>query len=135
MAMKVFAIWLIGTLVAFGIMGGTYHLSLTSDPRKVVVVLDSSYPMTDVWHRVPRILKELDDERYTVFSLLTEKNSVHGWAARLDLGQMTPYGPRHFEKLRAGKFPEIAEATRVYFVTNAPATELKAFDDWQVVRP
>ena len=133
--MKIFVTWLIGTLVAFGILGGSYHLSLTGDPRKVVVVVDSSYPMTNMWPRVPQILKELGDERYTVFSLFTEKNGVHGWAARLDLGQMTPYGPRNFEKLRAGKFPEIAEATSVYFVTNAPASDLKTFNDWQIVRP
>ena len=133
--MKVFATWLIGTLVAFGILGSSYHLLLTGDPRRVVVVVDSSYPMTDMWPRVPRILKKLDDERYSVFSLMTEKSSVHDWAQRLDLGQMTPYGPRNFEKLRAGKYPQIEEATRVYFVTNAPASDLKTFDDWQIVRP
>ncbi len=134
--MKVFATWLIGTLVAFGILGGSYHLSLTGDPRKVVVVVDSSYPMTNMWPRVPQILKELGDERYTVFSLLTEKNGVHGWKARLDLGQMTPYGPRDFEKLLVSQaFPEIAEAARIYFITNAPASDLKPFDDWEIVRP
>jgi hypothetical protein len=133
--MKIFVTWLIGTLVAFGILGGSYHLSLTGDPRKVVVVVDSSYPMTNMWPRVPQILKELGDERYTVFSLFTEKNGVHSWKARLDLGQMTPYGPRNFEKLRTGKFPEIAEATGIYFVTNAPASDLNTFNDWRVVRP
>ena len=133
--MKVFAIWLIGTLVAFGALGGSYHLSLTSDPRKVVVIVDSSYPMTDVWPRVRRILKALDDERYSVFSLFTEKNGVHSWRERLDLGQMAPYGPRNFKNLRSGKFHEVAEATRVYFVTNAPDADLESFGDWQVVRP
>ena len=134
--MKVFATWLIGTLVAFGILGGSYHLSLTSDPHKVVVVVDSSYPMTGIWHRVPKTLKGLDEERYTVFALLTERGRVHGWKARLDLGQITPYGPRDFEKLLVSQtFPEIAEAARIYFVTNAPAIDLEPFDDWEIVRP
>lgn len=133
--MKIFVIWLIGTLVAFASLGGSYHLSLTADPRKVAVVVDSSYPMTDVWRRVPRILKELGAERYAVFSLLTEKNGVHSWEARLDLGPMTPYGPRNFEMLRSRESPEIAEANGIHFITNASASDLTAFDDWQVVRP
>ena len=133
--MRVFAIWLLGTLVAFGALGGFYHTSLTDQPRKVLVVVDSSYPMSPLWYRVPGLLQEIEDRRYTSLALITEKGRVHGWTPRLSLGPIVPYGPRNFERLRTGKFPKIAEATRVYFVTNAPATELKAFDDWQVVRP
>jgi hypothetical protein len=134
--MKTFVIWLVGTLVAFGVLGGSYHLMLTGDPRKVVVIVDSSYPMTDVWPRVPKILRGLDDERYAVFSLLSEKSDVHGWQARLELGQLTPYGPRNFEKLGSGRtLPENTEAARVYFVTNAPAADLEPFDGWEIVRP
>jgi hypothetical protein len=134
--MKTFVVWLLGTLIAFGVLAGSYHLTLIGDPRKVVVIVDSSYPMTNVWPRVPKILSGLDDERYAVFSLLTEKSSVHRWQARLELGQMTPYGPRNFEKLGSGQaFPEITEAARVYFVTNAPAADLEPFDGWEIVRP
>ncbi len=60
---------------------------------------------------------------------------MHSWEAGLDLGQLTPYGPRNFEMLGTGKLPEIAKASRIYFVTNAPASDLTTFSDWQIVRP
>ena len=134
--MKVFGAWLLGTLVVFGILGGTYHLSLTGDPRKVVVVVDSSYAMNDVWHRVEPMLRGLDDRRYTKFALLTEKGRTHGWKARLTLTQLTPYGPRSFEKLLDGQsFPELAEADEVYVLTNAPTNEAATLGAWEIIRP
>ena len=134
--MKAFAVWLLGTLAAFGALGGVYHSSLTGEPRKVLVVVDSSYAMSPHWHRVPDRLREIEDRRYSSLALITEKGRVHGWTPRLSLGQTAPYGPRDFERLgEAGAFPEIAETGRIYFVTNAPADEIEAFGDWEIIRP
>ena len=133
--MKIFASWLIGALVAFGILGGAYHLSLTGAPRKIAVIVDSSYPMTSVWHRLPALLAGLGSERYSSFSLLTEKNAVHGWKDRLEFGRMIPYGPRNFGRLLDEPIPEITQASKIYFVTNAPADELDSPDGWTIIRP
>jgi hypothetical protein len=133
--MKLFAAWLLGTLLAFGAPAGASHLMLTSDPSQVAVVLDSSYPMTASWHRVPGLLRALDERRYTQFSLATERNAIHGWQPRLTPGQLSPYGPRDFEKLRERGIPGLAEADRVVLVTNAPESELEAFGDWEILRP
>jgi len=105
--MKIFAAWLLGTGIAFGTLAGVYHVSLSSNPHRVVVIIDSSYAMTDVWHRIEQRLKGFDERRYTEFALLTDKGQAHGWSSQLKLGPLVPYGPRSFEKLLDGQsFPE-----------------------------
>ncbi len=134
--MRSFALWLAGTLTAFGLLGGGYHLALSEDPHRVVVVLDSSYPMEPAWRRVPQALARLSQRRYTQFALLTEKSRVHGWQPRLRLGRVAPYAPRDFTKLAdPDSFPEIAAAAEVYLVTNAPEAETAALGGWRVIRP
>ncbi len=133
--MKPFAIWLACTLAAFGGLGGGYHAALEADPRKVLVIVDSSFPMQQDWGRVKQAVERLEDRRYTRFGLATEKGPVHGWRGRLSLGRLVPYGPRNFDKLAQGDFPEIAEAGEVFLVTNAPQSELDRLDGWTVVRP
>ena len=76
------------------------------------------------------------ERRYTVYSLVTEKDRVHGWQDTLSLGKLSPFAPRNLDKLRNGdKFPEIEEADRKYIVTNADDSELKGLDTWKVIRP
>ncbi|MFQ5973839.1 MAG: hypothetical protein ACE5Q3_16050 [Alphaproteobacteria bacterium] len=134
--MKAFATWLLGTLAAFAILSGSYHTSLSDNPRKVLVIVDSSFPMEPVWHRVRERLKELDDQRYSEFALFTEKSRIHGWESRLSPGRFTPYGPRRFDRLLGGPTSaEFSEANTVYLLTNAPAGEIEAFGDWEIIRP
>ncbi len=134
--MKAFAVWLAANLLAFGLLGGSYHLSLTDEPRKVLVVVDSSFAMKSVWHRVPKLLEEIGERRYARFALITEKGRVHDWEARPRLGRLQAYAPRNFEKLAEGAaFPEIGEASEIYFLTNAPEAELESLGAWTVLRP
>lgn len=134
--MKIFSAWLFGTVIAFGALAGAYHVSLGSDPHKVVVIVDSSYAMSDVWHRVEQRLQGFDERRYTEFALLTDKGRAHGWSTRLKLALLTPYGPRSFERLLDGQsFPELSEADEVYILTNAPANETAGLGDWEILRP
>ena len=134
--MKPFVIWLCGSLLAVAGLGGAYHLALSDSPRRVAVVVDSAYPMTDAWSRVPSILRRIEDRRYSVFSLSTEKGGVHGWQSRLTLGPFRPYGPRKLDDIDAlAQRPEIAEAGEVYFITNAPEAVLAGLSGWEVVRP
>ncbi len=133
--MKPFAIWLVCTLAAFGGLGGGYHAALEADPRKVLVIVDSSFPMQPVWGGVKQAVEKLQDRRYTQFGLATEKGPVHGWRGRLGLGRLAPYAPRNFDKLARGDIREIGEASEVYLVTNAPDDELDRLDGWTVIRP
>jgi hypothetical protein len=76
--MKPFLIWLVIAILVFGGIGGGYHASLTQNPRKVLVAVDSSFQMKSAWSRVPDLLNSLDNQRYTTYSLVTEKKSIHG---------------------------------------------------------
>jgi hypothetical protein len=121
--MKPFSIWLAITLFAFGVFGGSYHFYLTENPRRVLVVVDSSFHMKSVWQQVSGVLKNLSSLRYAEFSLITEENSVHGWSPRLNLGKVSPYAPRSFSKVKGkGNYPAIEEAGEIFFLTNADAS-------------
>ncbi len=134
--MKVFVLWAAATLLGFGSLGGAYHWSLSADPRAVLVIVDSSFAMKPVWHRVSPLLRDLSKRKYSEFSLVTEKGGVHGWASRLSPGKLAPYAPRDFAALEGGgRFPEIGEASEVYLITNAPAGETADFGAWTIVRP
>jgi hypothetical protein len=71
-----FILWLVLALVAFGGSAGGYHVYLTENPRRVAVVVDTSYPMQSVWGRVPLVLDELDEARYTEYSLASDKRLI-----------------------------------------------------------
>jgi len=132
--MKPFLVWLVSALLGFGGLAGGYHGYLQDNPRRIAVVVDTSYDMTAVWPRVEPALTELGAARYSAFSLVSDKRVIHGWQARLRASLADPYGPRDFTKLREfASAPEIAEAEQVYFITNAPAAAISSFGGWQVI--
>lgn len=134
--MKAMVTWLLITLGAFAALAGGYHVSLEQQPRRVLVVVDSSFPMAATWSRVAGMLDRLDDRPYAEFGLITEKSRVRDWAGKLRLGSLRPYAPRNLDKLRsADGFPEIAAADEVVFITNAPDPELSEFTGWTILRP
>jgi hypothetical protein len=134
--MKPFVMWLGIALASFAGLGGGYHLYLSENPHKLLVVVDASFAMQSDWSRVARNLSELQHRRYTTFSLFTEKGKVHGWSQRLHPGKISPYAPRDFSKLLGGaSYAEMDEANERILITNAPSGELDAFDDWVIKRP
>ena len=103
----------------------------------VLVVVDSSFHMKSAWQQVSGVLKNLGSLRYAEFSLclITEKNSVHGWSLRLNLGKVSPYAPRSFSKLEGkGNYPAIEEAGEIFFLTNADASMTEGFSGWHIIR-
>ena len=98
--MKPFLIWLVLALLGFGGLAGGYHGYLQDNPRRIAVVVDTSYDMTAVWPRVEPELTEIGAARYSAFSLVTDKRVIHGWQPRLRASLAEPYGPRDFAKLR-----------------------------------
>lgn len=134
--MKAFFSWLVVTLVAFGGLGGGYHLALDGDPHRVLVVVDSSFGMKPDWGRVSRILDKIDNQRYSQFALATEKGPVHGYGRRLDAGRLTPYAPRDFSRLEnLDNAPELAGAEEYVLVTNASGGETGGLSGWTIIRP
>ena len=133
--MKLFATWTLTLILSFGMFSGAYHLYLNNNPRKILVVVDSSFAMQPVWHRIPPLLEKIDRRRYSVYGLITEKSRIHGWKDRLNFGKVSPYAPRSFSGLNEAKYPEIAEASELYLVTNAEAAQLHDFQGWRVLQP
>ena len=130
--MKAFLSWLIAAVVGYGALGGGYHYYLSSNPKKIAVVVDSSFTMKDVWGDVPGLLDVLDDEKYATFALMTEKRLIHDWDKSLNWTKLSPYAPRDLSKLKS--FAELREAAKVYLITNAKPEELRDFADLKIIR-
>ncbi len=133
--MRIFALWLGLVVVVAAGLSGAYHLYQTQHPARVLVIVDSSFPMEAVWAQVPDALRDIEGGRYAEYSLVTDKDEIHSWQDQLHLGSITPYAPRNFDRLRdATAYPELEEATEVYFITTAAPSETAEFDGWKIVR-
>lgn len=111
--MKAFAFWLAGFVVVFGAV--TLIINAVRATDRVFVVVDSSFPMTEVWDQVRGELDRIDDERFTEFALATEKNPIHTWDPRLQLGGVNPFAPCGFDEIE--DYPEVAEADQLILIT------------------
>ena len=132
--MPPFLRWLAGALVSFGALAGGYHTYLQADPFRVAVIVDSSYSMQAVWPRVTSALREINDRRYTEFSLHSEKSQVHDWRPTLRPDDLVAYAPRNLTKLRGMlDSPDFEDVTEIIFVTNADPTDLDAFEGWTIL--
>ena len=133
--MKPFGIWLILACLVFGGMSVAYHLYLSSNPRKVLVAVDSSFSMKSAWPRVSEKLEEIAKRRYASFSLITEKNKIHSWDDGLTLGKIVPYAPRNFTKLAdSSAYPELDEAGEKYLITNREGAKESTLKGWTIIQ-
>jgi hypothetical protein len=134
MNMKPFIIWIVITLLVFGTSSAAYHLYLEKSPRKILVAVDSSFSMKEVWNQVPQTLRTLEGQRYVTYSLVTEKNKIHSWSPELKLGTIVPYAPRDFSKLIGNaKYPEVEEAQQKYLITDPDGAQSNNFRGWTVI--
>lgn len=132
--LKPFLQWLAITVAGFGALGGGTDAWLRAHPARILVVLDTSFPMQASWSAASAALQALQERPYAEFSLYTEKSAVHGWQPTLALRSVTPYAPRDWSRLTAiGKSREAAEATQVIVITN-DKTEAGVPDNWDVQR-
>jgi hypothetical protein len=126
---KPLAFWVIGLVIALGVFA--LVVNLVRETSRVLVVVDSSFPMTEVWDRVSGELDEIDDQRYSEFALATEKSLVHSWSQELRLGAVTPFAPCDFGEIAA--YTEIANADDLILITTSASCPTKAFADWSVI--
>jgi hypothetical protein len=132
--MRAFGRWLMLALCLFGLAAGGYHVYLGLHPKRVLVIVDTSYPMSVVWEQVPSALASLEGSRYTEFALASDKGRIHGWRSTLDLGRSVPYAPRNLKDLRQQlQSPELGEASEIVLITNAPEKDLPASMGWKIV--
>ena len=75
--MKQLLIWCTVFWGLYGSMSAAYHLHLTRHPRRVLVAVDTSFPMQAVRSQVPDTLVALQAQRYTLFGLITDKARIH----------------------------------------------------------
>ena len=127
--MKPLAFWVIGLVIALGVFA--LVVNLVRETSRVFVVVDSSFPMTEVWDRVTGELDEIDDERYSEFALATEKSLVHSWSEELRLGAATPFAPCDFGEITA--YTETAEADDLILITTSTSCPTEAFSDWSII--
>jgi hypothetical protein len=117
--LKPFLQWLAITVAGFGALGGGTHAYFSAHPARILVVLDTSFPMQASWPQAMAALQGMREWPYAEFSLYTEKGVVHGWQPTLALRSITPYAPRDWSKLDTIRnSPEVAEATEVILITN-----------------
>jgi hypothetical protein len=134
--MKQFLLWCVVFFGLYGVLSSAYHLHLTSHPRRVLVAVDTSFPMQAVWSQVPDTLAIIQVQRYTLFSLITDKVRIHPWQSRLEFGHLRPYAPRALaQMLDRHRYPEMAVADQIYVVTNAiNSTALAEDKRWHIVQ-
>jgi hypothetical protein len=127
---KPLAIWLAGFVVVFGVFAVVVNAVRGTD--RVFVVVDSSFPMTDVWNRVPRELDALDNERFTEFALATEKDLIHTWSSSLSLTGVNPFAPCGFEGVEG--YAEVGEADELILITTEASCDTGTLTgSWTVI--
>jgi hypothetical protein len=116
---RAFAFWLAGFVVVFG--AAALIINAVRTTERVFVVVDSSFPMTEVWDQVRGELDRLDDARFTEYALATEKNLIHTWGPRLDPAGVNPFAPCGFDEIE--DYTEVTEADELILITTSGSCE------------
>ncbi len=127
--MRPLAIFLVGVLIAFGLVAALIIVSRPTE--RVFVVVDDSFPMRGVWSQVRSALDEIESEGYAEYALATEKGLVHSWQGSLELRAQAPYAPCDFGAI--GIPAEAGEADERVLITTAGSCPTDGLLDWRVV--
>ncbi len=126
--MRTLAIFLLGVALVFGLLAAAIVLTRTSE--RVFVVVDSSFPMRDVWDQVPAALDAIEQEGYAEVALATEKDLIHSWQPAFRLRSLTPYAPCDLAAI--GDHAEAQEADARILVTTTGSCPTDAIVDWDI---
>ena len=123
--MRAFAIWLALTVTAFAGAGGAYPAYLTSHPRLVAIVIDTSYEMRSVLSVAANTASALAaDARYSEIAYFSDKAQLSDYLPKARVPPLSAYGPRQLNKLSDGTLAnQLVDAQRIIFISNAPAAE------------
>ncbi|OHD13663.1 MAG: hypothetical protein A2086_01085 [Spirochaetes bacterium GWD1_27_9] len=127
--MKRFLIWIIIFIVFIVSFWVGAHFYLAKNPKKIAVAIDTSYFMNQNWGSVVNTVKNIANQKYSTYCLLTDKQLIHSWNNELlsyKLGSIKPYGPRDLAIFYDNtRYKEINEATVIYIITNDDKFEVK----------
>jgi len=118
---KTFAIWLTAATLAFAAHASVVRFA--GHPRKVLIVIDASYPMARDWDKALEAVQGLSGKKNERYAVATEKGLVHGYAEAPAVGTVTPYAPRDLSGLSKHLPQEATTADEIVLVTNADAAE------------
>ena len=127
--MKPLAIWLLVVAAVFAILAVVATM-LPTDTKRVFVVVDSSFPMREVWDDVDDELDRIDNRDDAEFALATEKDFIHTWRDELRLGSVEPFAPCTFEGIDASA--EVIEADSLILITTSKSCDSSQFVDWEI---
>lgn len=126
--MRPLAIFLLGVALVFGLLAAA--IVVTRPSERVFVVVDSSFPMREVWGRVPGALEAIEAEGYVEVALATEKDLIHSWQEAFRLRESTPYAPCDFSEV--GDYAQAAEADALVLITTETSCPTDALTEWEV---
>ena len=127
--MKALLIYLGGLILVFGALA--LLISMPAEPTRAFVVVDSSFPMRQVWAQVPDALDDIESQGYSAFALATEKDGVHTWQDKLQLRSTTAFAPCDFSEI--GSYSEATEADERILITTGESCATDALTEWRVV--
>ena len=129
--MKALAIFLVGLAVAFGALAMLINLSASQTAGRVFVVVDSSFPMREVWTQVVGALDEIEAGSFSEFALATEKAAIHSWQDQLRFPGANAFAPCDFRTIEA--YTEASDATERVLITTSASCPTGALIDWRVI--
>jgi len=115
-------------LVIFGLLAGVTHIYLSANPRKVAIIIDTSFEMERYESTIYSKVDTICSTRYAEFALLTDKSLIFSWTASpRPVRSLKFYGPDDFSLIASGTHTELAEADTVILISrSAKASELKS---------
>jgi hypothetical protein len=131
-----FATWLIIAVVALGSTGLAMKNQLTSDPQRVIIIVDSSFEAGKDWEFLTAELRRIGQRPYTRFKVLTEKTLAGDWQQEAKLNSVTPFAPRSWTEVQSALPSMVKSSDEVIVLTNAQDLPAEfRLDGVRVVRP
>ncbi len=131
------AIRLCSFILLYGILSGASHFYLSMNPRKLCIVIDTSYMMEKYQSDIFEKIDALTTRRYSEFSLVSDKSLIYSWTASPQATRSLKfYGPDDFSRINTNDNPLLAEADYIIMISNSDkARQLKSkLRNVQIVR-
>lgn len=127
--MKPLALFLVALVLVFGALAAV--ITLSRDSARVFVVVDSSFPMRQVWTQLPGALADIEEQGYSGFALATEKDLIHTWGDQLRFRETRVYAPCEFSEIT--DYPQADQADERVLITTPASCPTDTLGDWQVI--
>ena len=114
-----FMIWLVIAAMALGSTGLAMRNQLAADPRRVIIVVDSSFEAAKDWEFITAQLERIGSKPYTKYKVLTEKTLAGDWLNKAKLDSVSPFAPRNWSEVISALPAMLGSSDKVIVLTNA----------------